>query len=516
MFEQQVSQHPERIAVTYGGEILTYKELNEQANQIAHYLLSAGVIPGSVVALLLDRSLNMITGIWGVLKAGAGYLPLDPDLPEQRISYMLEQSATVHVLCHARYQTSISGLPAVIIDSSAITGSPRTNPGVAITGTDLAYCIFTSGSTGKPKGVMMSQGSVINLVKGLETRVYDSLDGSNGLRVALLASYSFDASGQQIFGALLQGHSLYVTDEDSRRDGARLLSFYNDHKIDVSDGTPTHLRMLVNSLEAGSSLCLRTWILAGEALPKDLVVKFYTLLGEGVELHNFYGPTETCIDSTGYRVETSKLDDYDTIPIGKPLPNERVYVTDRYGRLVPPGIVGELCIAGDGLARCYAGEESLTSQKFSSEWVAGEDRVYRTGDLVRWLPCGNLAYHGRIDDQVKLRGYRVEPQEIEHRLTMHDKVRGAVVLIKEVSGDQHLVAYYESAQALSVQELRNYLEEYLPSYMVPSYYVHMEKLPLTLTGKLDRRALPDYETDMGDTMVAPSTETEAQAGRDLG
>ncbi|UII23763.1 non-ribosomal peptide synthetase [Fulvivirga ligni] len=509
MFEQQVSQHPDRVAISFGGESLTYKELNEYANRVAHYLLSVGVVPGSVVALLLDRSLNMLIGIFGVLKAGAGYLPLDPDLPEQRVSYMLDQSRAGILLSQANYLEQFSAyLPVQDIDSPVITDSPNTNPGIEVTGSDLAYCIFTSGSSGRPKGVMMSQGSVINLVKGLESRVYNNLDVSSGLRVVLVASYSFDASGQQIFGALLHGHSLYITEEDSRRDGGQLLSFYNTHSIDVSDGTPTHLRMLVNSLEEGSTLCLQSWILAGEALPKDLVLKFYSQLGEGVQLYNFYGPTETCIDSTGYRVELSNLEKYDTIPIGKPLPNERVYVTDRYGKLVSPGVIGELCIAGDGLARCYAGEESLTTEKFSTGWVDGEDRVYRTGDLVKWLPCGNLSYHGRMDDQVKLRGYRVELQEIEHRLSMHESIHGSVVLINDDSGDEHLVAYYESEFELSVEVLRHYLESYLPSYMVPSYYVHMHKLPLTVNGKLNRRELPAYEHTKGEAFVSPTTDTE--------
>uniref|UniRef100_UPI000FFE569A non-ribosomal peptide synthetase n=1 Tax=Aquimarina sediminis TaxID=2070536 RepID=UPI000FFE569A len=509
VFSRQVQQYPDRRALFFGDNELTYSELDLRSNQVAHYLISEGIVPGNIVGLLFDRSLDMIIGILGVLKSGAGYLPLDPSLPEQRISYMLDQSRAAYLLSHDTYVDDYSAyLPVTSIASPIITSQDDSEVSISIGSTDLAYCIFTSGSSGHPKGVMMPQGSVINLVKGLKDRVYDSY-GDRALRVSLLASYSFDASVQQIFGSLLQGHSLYIVDDQSRKDGAALLRFYNDHSIDISDGTPTHLGLLVHSLQEGSTLdSLSSWILAGEVLPVDLVRLFYAKLGAGTQLYNFYGPTETCVDSTSYKIDIDNLDSYDSIPIGKPLPNERVYITDNYGGLVPMGSIGELCIAGDGLALRYVGDQSLTSDKFDSDWIAWEDRVYRTGDLVRWLADGNLEYYGRIDDQVKLRGYRIELSEIAHQLSRYSGITQSVVKIQTIEEEKYVVGYYESSEPLDTSEIRKHLSLHLPEYMIPSYYVHMDRFPLNLSGKIDRKSLPDYELQQEATYVAPTNSTE--------
>ncbi len=511
LFERQVTLNPEAVAATYQEASLTYKELNEYSNQVAHYLVSKGIVPGTTVGLLLDRSLDMLIGILGVLKSGAGYLPLDTELPEHRIGYMLDKSHSSFLLTNDQYLEQYTAyLPVQKIDSLEIKDQKMTNLSIDLSSDDLAYCIFTSGSSGKPKGVMMNQRSVVNLVKGLEEFVYKTY-GDKKIRVALLASFSFDASIQQIFGSLLQGHSLYIVDEESRKDGTKLCSFYNANAIDLSDGTPTHLRIFINALGKGDSLdSLSSWILAGEVLSKKLVEKFRSLFGEQVQLYNFYGPTESCVDSTAYKIDWNAIESYDSIPIGKPLPNERVYVTDSHGNLLPKGVVGELCIAGDGLAQRYAGDESLTSEKFDSEWIAWEDRVYRTGDLVKWLPDGNLAYKGRIDDQVKVRGYRIELSEIMHQLDSHSGINHSVVVLREHAGEQHLIAYYESTSELKVKDIRGYLEQLLPSYMIPSYYVHMDQLPLTINGKVDRNLLPDFEVKQQDNYLAPSTDTEQE------
>ncbi|MFS4449736.1 non-ribosomal peptide synthetase, partial [Maribacter sp. 2307UL18-2] len=506
MFEEQVLENPDRVAVVIQGERHTYKELNERSNQLANYLVSFGIVPGSVVGLLLDRSVEMIIGILGVLKSGAGYLPIDTNLPAQRVEYMLDQSRSTLLLTEGTYLEQYSAyLPVRNIHSEDLYMDSSQNIGMPIEPNDLAYCIFTSGSTGLPKGVMMGHKSVINLVQGLRERVYSSDHGSKSLRVALLASYSFDASVQQIFGALLLGHSLYICDDLDRKDGDRLIDFYNRNGIEVSDGTPTHLRILMSSLDEDFRLTsLRIWMLAGEVLSKELVKEFYKYHEyDRVKLFNIYGPTETCVDSTSFEIELAKLDDYSTIPIGKPLPNERIYITDKYGNLVPIGVTGELCIAGDGLAQRYIGDMTLTSEKFIDHWIPNEKKVYRTGDLACWLSDGNIEYQGRRDNQVKIRGYRIELGEIENQLLAYEEVRDIVVVAKERGGSMDLIAYIVSDNEIKPGELRSYLALTLPDYMLPVHYVQMDSFPLTPNGKVDRRALPDPELTTSDDYVGP-------------
>ncbi len=511
MFNQQVANSPERVALRFGDETLTYGELNTRANKIANYLIHRGIVPGNLVGLMLDRSIDMIVGILGILKTGAGYLPLDPSLPEKRIGYMMNQGRAVFLLTQEQNVEQYSSyLPVSAISAKEIDAQAGTDVALVTHSGDLAYCIFTSGSTGNPKGVKMDHRGVMNLVKGLSERVYDVYEGKP-LKVALLASYAFDASVQQIFGALLQGHSLYITDDETRKDGAKLLSFYNDNKIDLSDGTPTHLGMVLNAAEDSPVLTtLSSWILAGESLSKGLVNGFLSKFGTATQLYNFYGPTETCVDSTAYKIIPDELKNYTSIPIGKPLPNERVYITDNLGRLVPAGVTGELCIAGDGLALGYVGDEPLTTERFDTNWIPWEDKVYRTGDMARWLPDGNLEFVGRKDNQVKLRGYRIELSEIEFQLNTHERVAGCTIVAKELEGEKHLVAYYQSNEAISISEIRDYLSALVPDYMVPSYFVHMESFPLTANGKIDKNALPDHEISREDGHVAPRNEVETK------
>jgi len=510
LFEEQVRMHSDEDAVVYKGLRMTYGELNERSNRLARHLQASGVERGSIVGLMVERSLEMVVGILGVLKAGAGYLPVDAALPDQRVAYLLEQSHATMLLTEGAYlERCAAYLPVKDIHSPELYRESGENLETGIDAADLAYCIFTSGSTGQPKGVLMGHGSVVNLVKGLEARVYCHITGER-VRVGLLASYAFDASVQQLFGALLLGHTLYISEDEDRKDGARLIEFYNRNEIVQSDGTPTHLRLLVNALGEGREVkTLRSWILAGEVLPKDLVKAFY---GKGnherVRMYNFYGPTETCVDSTGYAIDREQLDKYGNIPIGKPLPNERVYVADEYGRLVPVGVAGELCIAGAGLAQRYTGDRALTLERFVEGWIEGEERVYRTGDLARWLPDGNLEYIGRADQQVKLRGYRIELAEIERQLLQHAAVQDGVVVVREREGEKYLVGYYVSAKEIGTDALRSHLAERLPEYMLPALFVRIDSLPVTSSGKVDRKRLPDPLWGGGTNYVAPRTKEE--------
>ncbi|RUT68621.1 amino acid adenylation domain-containing protein [Flavobacterium cupreum] len=511
VFAAQVSAKPESTAVVFGEKSISYQELDQQSDCWAGYLIENNVKPGDVVGLILTRSVEMIIAMFAIMKAGASYVPIDPGQRISRIVFMLEECKAKMVISNSiEKPEELASHTYITIEELNNVITPDYKAALPkITAEDLMYIIFTSGSTGKPKGVMMRHSSVINLVKGLKSRVYGSY-GEKPLHVALLASYAFDASVQQIYGSLLQGHSLYITDDETRKDGVKLLSFYNDNKIDLSDGTPTHLRFFVDALTEDSTLnTLSGWILAGEILQKELVRSFYSKLGTGVQLYNFYGPTETCVDSTGYKIDPEQLDVYDFIPIGKPLPNERIYITDQYGNLAPIGTIGELCIAGDGLAIGYVGDAELTSKKFDSEWMFNKERVYRTGDMAKWLSDGNLEYHGRNDDHVKIRGYRIHLGEIESALNNLAEIQQSVVIVNEDSShSKQLVAYVvcnEEADSKKVQEL---LEVHLPEYMVPRVYVYLTAFPMTDGGKIDKKALPVPET--ATTYVAPTGTLEMQ------
>ncbi|XLS30267.1 amino acid adenylation domain-containing protein [Flavobacteriaceae bacterium M23B6Z8] len=442
LFDEVVTNSPDNVAVVYNEERLSYYELDQRSNQLANYLIREGIATGQVVGLMLDRSIHIPVAIFGVLKAGAAYLPIDPSLPEDRIKFMLAKCNATHLLVTEAYSKfEIEDIPVSIIDAPAVKVTPVDAPSLQTSSSDTAYCIFTSGSSGLPKGVMMTQRSIINLVYGLQTRVYNTID-KEVLNIGLLASYAFDASAQQIYAALLKGHTLFITDETSRKDGKELWNFFNRNKIDVSDGTPTHFRFFVNAFAEETTLeSLKAWIIAGEALPKEVVEQFHKIFGSKTQLYNFYGPTETCVDSLGYKIDQNALNQYNAVPIGTPLPNERVYVVDDNGQLVPKGVVGELCIAGEGLALGYVGEEQLTKERFVTDWIENEERVYRTGDLVRWLPDNKLEYIGRLDDQVKIRGYRIELSEIANVIQSHSGVEDAAVLVKDEEQDKSLVAY---------------------------------------------------------------------------
>jgi len=510
-FAQQVANNPDLPAVIYNQDTISYQELSLKSTEWAKHLAQRQIKPGDVVGLIMNRSVDMIVAMFAVMKAGASYLPIDPNQPAVRAVNMLKDCNSKFIITNkgeveAEFQSfsciSITDLQKPLKQNEEII-LPE------LTADDLLYVIFTSGSTGNPKGVMMKHLGIINLINGLNQRVYLPY-GNRNLKVALLASYSFDASAQQIFGALLQGHTLYITDDETRKNGDKLLSFYNDNEIDISDGTPTHFQFFLESLKENSQLkTLSSWILAGEILPIELVKLFYSKLGTKTQLYNFYGPTEACVDSVGYKINPEKLADLKQIPIGKPLPNERVYVTDHFGQIVPVGTVGELCIAGDGLAEGYVGDKELSLNKFSSGWITEEDCVYRTGDLARWLPDGNLEYYGRKDDHIKIRGHRIHLGEIEVVMDRCSGVQQSVVIVQEDPSSQpQLVAYFIAEDELDLKVIQDNLRLELPDYMVPVKYMQLSFFPMTSTGKIDKKALPEIE--IASNYVEPKTIIEKQ------
>ena len=498
LFEVQVAERPEATAVSFEGAVLTYAELDRRANQLAHYLQKLGVGPEVLVGIAADRSLEMIVGILGVLKAGGAYLPLDPTYPPERLAYMLEDSNASVLLTQSHLldrlgvqrkdvkrnpQSAIGNRQFTICldtDWEVIAQEPDTVPQSDVTPDNLAYVIYTSGSTGRPKGTMLSHRGLINLTE-VQRR---ALGLSPESRVLQFASASFDGSVWEIFMALCNGATLYLGRQETMASALELAQLLQEEEISHATLPPSMLRVLPTD----NLSTLQKIISAGEACTPELVERW----SPGRDFFNGYGPTETTVCASLYLCA-----DREPVgpPIGRPIANTELYVLDRNMEPVPVGIPGELHIGGVGLARGYLGRPELTAERFVPNPFSTEPgaRLYKTGDLVRYLPDGNIEFLGRIDHQVKVRGFRIELGEIEAVLKQHPAVTdGAVVAREDVPGDKRLVAYVipDHKPGPTVGELRGFLRQTLPEYMVPSAFVFLEALPLSPSGKVDRRALP--------------------------
>ena len=482
---------PDNIAVVFEDQQLNYRELNARANQLAHYLQNLGVGPDVLVGICVERSLEMMVGLLGILKAGGGYLPIDPEYPTERLLYIL-QDAQVRVLLTQKHL--IAGLPKhqselVCLDTdwSFTTQAQESNPGCEVQPENLAYAIYTSGSTGEPKGVMIQHSSVVNLAHGLHQAIYAHHQISP-LRVSINGSLAFDTSVKQII-QLIYGHSLNIVPEKVRFDGHAMLSYLRQQKIDVLDCTPSQLRLLISVGLLDSDNHPQSVLVGGEAIDESM---WATLAkAQNINFYNVYGPTECTVDTTICLI-TANLKPV----IGRPIANVQTYILDEYLQPVPVGVPGELHIGGAGLARGYLNCPELTNEKFISHpfHQTTESRLYKTGDLARYLPDGNIEYLGRIDNQVKIRGFRIELGEIEAVLSQHNYVETTCVTAREDSpGIKRLVAYIVPPKNVtpSTNELRQFLKARLPDYMIPSAFVTLETLPLTPNGKLDHRALPE-------------------------
>ncbi len=552
--EQQVARAPHATAViaeTPEGKVtsLTFAELDARANQLAHALRAYDVGPEQIVALALERSTDLIVAIFGILKAGAAYLPLDPAYPADRLSYMLTDSgARVLVtqqalLAQAKWQRPDNTTPLAAIcldDGAALARFPIHPPQPLAQPDNLAYIIYTSGSTGWPKGVMVTHRTALNLAGGLHRVAYAHAPHEHPLRLSLNAPLSFDASVQQWI-MLTYGHTLVVIPQEVRTDAEALLAFIRRHRLDQLDCVPSQLKLL---LAAGLLDPAAEWAPAiafpgGEAI--DPATWQILAQAPATDFYNMYGPTECTVDATTACARLAP--GHPTI--GRPLPNVSVYVLDRYMQLLPIGVPGELYIGGAGVTRGYLNRPELTAERFVPDPFAGETRtpygrgdkatggnvpplspsphlplagarLYRTGDLVRWRPDGNLEFLGRTDFQVKVRGFRIELGEIESALRTHPAVRDGVVIARaEPTGDKRLVAYlvaHADAVTPTVADLRQHLLTTLPEHMVPSAFVTLDALPLTPNGKIDRKALPEptagTRADLGRAYVPPTTPAE--------
>jgi len=511
-FELEAENTPDAIAVRCGDHQLSYRELDQRANKLAHHLCSLGVGPEVPVALCVDRSVEMMVGILGVLKAGGAYVPLDPTYPRERLDFMLSDCDAAVLLTQA-HLPSIARSPGktrvVRLDSdwNAIEGESTRAPVIDIGPENLAYVIYTSGSAGTPKGVQVTHR---NLVQSTNARL-DYYDNT-GKKFLLLSSFAFDSSVAAIFHPICSGGTLVLPGPEFNWEARQIAELIFHNQISNILCIPSVYAELLQAGDAGPLASLHTVILAGESCPRQLVEMHYKAL-PGVQLFNEYGPTEATVWSTVYRCEPQGRQT--SVPIGRPIANTQVYVLDRNLQLVPSGVPGELYIAGEGVARGYLNRVELTQQKFLPVPFAGnpESRMYRTGDLVRYLPEGDLQFLGRIDEQVKIRGMRIELGEIEATLSEHPDVKEAVITVE---AEQLLVAHVVASEqfATSGAELGAFLKSRLPNHMVPSTFKFVSALPRTPNGKVDRLALSSSSESLPGPLrsvpVAPRDSFEAR------
>ncbi len=512
LFEEQVERTPDRIALTFENQHLTYAQLNARANQVAHYLRARGVGPEVPVAICMERCLEMVVALLGILKAGGAYLPIDPLYPKERLAFTLEDARARVVLTMeaVRERVPEHAVRPICLDADweSIACESCDNPQSQTMAGNLAYVIYTSGSTGQPKGVMVEHRGLSNTIQWLSQTLAITADDSTLLKTPI----TFDAAGREIFPTLLAGARLIIAEPNAHRDTRYIAEKIRDDSVSILHCVPSFLRLLVAEPAFEDAVALRAVMCGGEALTPDVVAAFSQR--SRAKLYNVYGPTETIIDSA-YRL-CDRPSDSSTVPIGRPIPNARMYILDADLRPVPMGVTGELYIGGVSLARGYLNLPGLTAEKFIPDPFSSEPgkRLYKTGDLSRYLPDGNIQYLGRADYQVKIRGFRIELGEIETVLARHPSVVQAIVTVHEdAPGGKRLISYVVAQPRCTPTaiELRTFLKDKLPEHMVPAVFVILDSFPLTSNGKVDRRALPspgEARPELDKAFVGSRTPTE--------
>src|SRR5882724_5506253 len=497
LFEAQVERTPEATAVVFEDESLSYRELNQRANRLAHHLRSLGVQPDERVALCVPRSIEMVVGLLAVLKAGAAYVPLDPAYPRERLAHMLADSAPVALLSHTSVRHTLPELTTPVLDLLADAALwrhlPASNPTRgALQPNHLAYVIYTSGSTGQPKGVMVEHRGVCNQIIALQRRY--GVGSSD--RVLQFASLTFDMSVEEIFTSVLSGAALVLRTQSWLASTDQFQALCDRHGITVANLPTIFWQQVVSDKPPHWPATLRQIMIGGEAVGQASMQAWFASACPRPQLFNAYGPTEATVNAA---IMQAQADPCTWRLIGHPIANTSIYILDPQGQPTPLGVPGEIHIGGVQVARGYLNRHELSAERFVADPFSAKAgaRMYKTGDLGRWLPEGNIEFLGRNDHQVKIRGFRIELGEIEARLASFPGVREAVVLAREdLPGDKRLVAYLVGLDAEApVQALREHLGASLPEYMVPAAYVSLEALPLTPNGKLDRRALPAPEDE---------------------
>lgn len=526
LFEKQVEKTPNSVAVVFEDKQLTYHQLNEKANQLANHLIklkketdNEATTQNNLVAICIDRSLEMIISILGTLKAGYAYIPIDPNYPQTRIRFMLEDSQVAILLTQSKLELQLDDMShnccEICLDQVNLNTYSNKNLSITCQPNDLAYVIYTSGSMGKPKGVMIEHAALINFV-------FSSIDTysiTNNDKILQFASISFDAAVEEIYPCLLQGATLVLRTEEMLNTTETFLKRCNEQKLTVLDLPTAYWHTLLTNTEDIKKywpISIRLVIIGGEAVSRESVNKWLEYFGDYPILMNTYGPTEATVVATSFQLTNSTKDSICNTSIGQAISNTSIHILDAQNNLQPIGIPGEICISGAGLAHGYLNRPELTAEKFIEiEILEKNQRIYKTGDLARWLPDGNIEFLGRIDHQVKIRGFRIELGEIEAVLCQHQSVKESIVMLYDANDNKQLSAYITITdnqvstnsdpkdKSSLILELRNFLKDKLPDYMIPAYFTILDSLPLTPNGKIDRKALPSPDQIISSTQYEP-------------
>ena len=505
LFEKAVTLFEHRDAIVYKGKTVTYEELNKKSNQLARSIKSKGITKYSLIGIMLSRSSEMFISILGVLKAGCTYTPIDPAYPADRIKYIAADSKLRLLLTEPSLKDTYNQLDKDIeildITSKEIYKNDKENLPNDFSSSTLAYLIYTSGSTGKPKGIMIEHKNVINFIGGV-TKIIPFPDGSI---ILCLTTISFDIFVLESILPLIKGLKIILANSTDQQDTGALSRLIIDQKVTFIQITPSHLKILLSNSDSEDVLKgIKVLMVGGEAFPSELLHELRKNKYRG-KIYNMYGPTETTVWST-----IKELTNTDSINIGTPISNTIIRILGNNKKLQPIGVVGELCIGGEGVARGYWNNEQLTREKFIEDPITGDGKLFRTGDMARWLSDGEIECLGRIDNQVKIRGFRIELGEIESHMLSLKTIKETVVCVKEKEGDKYLLAYYVSEKKISPGDIKAHLSQKVPDYMVPAHYMHLKALPLTPNGKLDRKALPEPEIKAEKEYLPPSNEIEAK------
>jgi amino acid adenylation domain-containing protein len=514
LFEAQVARTPDAIALVFKDQRLSYQSLNRKANQLARYLKTLGVGPDTLVAVNMDRSIDLVISLLAIIKAGGAYVPIDPTYPPQRLTFMLDDTKAQVILTHSSLATQFQDYPSqlVCLDKFWINLNQENTENLRCntSSNNLVYVIYTSGSTGQPKGVMVPHKALVNHMSWMQ----DVFPLAHNDKVLQKTPFGFDASVWEFFAPIISGAQLVLAEPEMHKDASMLVRAIKEQAITVVQFVPSILDILKDCPELCECTNLKRVFCGGEALNNNLLQSLFAKFD--ISICNLYGPTEACIDATYWHC--NKNFNSSVVPIGRPIYNTEIYILDPNLQPVPIGVIGEIYIGGDGLARGYLNRPELTAEKFISHSFNKDrqTRLYKTGDLARYLPDGTIEFLGRIDSQVKIRGFRIELGEIESVLELHPQIRdGAVGVYEPIPGDKRLVAYLvahgDAAPALS--ELQDFLKPQLPEFMIPSAFVFLDELPLTPNGKLDRNALPMPDMNRQELdvdFIAPRSQVEKE------
>ncbi|MEQ5837817.1 amino acid adenylation domain-containing protein, partial [Marinobacter sp. NFXS9] len=496
-FERQAAAHPEREALVFGDRCLSYAEFDQAANRLAHALIGQGVARNSLVGVAAERSVEMVLALYAIQKAGAAYVPIDPEHPEARQQQVLMDAGVDVLLTHdavVNRLPALGDLPVINLDQLDVSDQLASAPDIELHPEQRAYVIYTSGSTGKPKGVANTHAALFNRLQWMQA-AYELGEGDVVLQKT---PYSFDVSVWEFFWPLMVGARLVVAPPGDHKDPAKLTALIEQERVTTLHFVPSMLSAFLTQDDLTGCASLRRIVCSGEALPKDLQDEALRRLPQA-KLYNLYGPTEAAIDVTHW---TCGQEERTTVPIGRPIGNLQIQILDSRLNPQPVGVPGELYIGGAGLAQGYHGRPDLTAERFIPNPFKPGERLYRSGDLARWCADGTIEYLGRLDHQIKLRGLRIELGEIEAVLREAAQVTDAVVIAR----NEQLIGYVQGSQA-DTEALKVALKQHLPDYMVPTHIVALDAFPLSANGKLDRKALPDPELGTAD-YEAPQTDTE--------